>query len=426
MTRKNHIKANLFLALMVTANFLAPSATVSAVNDFYSSNDILFYDSSASNCTPGGTVGSTATGGTVSSLAGADNAEKVWNYFISKGLTPVAAAGAMGNIEKESSFDPLLQEKGSGIGFGLIQWSFDRRDNLEKAAAARGVSFANGADNDAALLFQLDYLWDVEYGKPTWQDAVNAETSVDGNPSIDFRVDNTGNGSTLVFHKLVERSGDRATGKQKRIDSAKKFLERFAGGGASGISSECNGANFAGASSSVIVNTAMEWAHKEPVLFSGGGRKNPGARVPTDKYKNEVGKYSSIASSNYTDCTYFVGAVMRKALNDTNFPEAGTIQQFDYAKNSGKFDIIYNPTVDQAQPGDLIITPLGSGASDNGVYNHIAIYGGDLGEYNGKKQTMLEASQQSFAPQASTSDSLTYQLKSSKTVIARLKSSVQL
>ncbi|NCU38889.1 hypothetical protein EOL96_07625, partial [Candidatus Saccharibacteria bacterium] len=30
------------------------------------------------------------------SLTGETNAEKVWNYFIQRGLTPVAAAGAMG------------------------------------------------------------------------------------------------------------------------------------------------------------------------------------------------------------------------------------------------------------------------------------------------------------------------------------------
>lgn len=200
---------------------------------FYSGNDILFYnpcEQGASTCSEsGGTISASAP----SQLSGSSNAEKVWNYFIGRGLTPVAAAGAMGNIEQESSFNPLIQE-GNGIGFGLIQWSFERRTNLDRAAASAGVSFANRPENnDPALLFQLNYLWDGEYGEATWQAPTNAETTVEGDPSVSYEADNTGNGSALVFHKLVERSGDGTAGKQERIDSARAFLEQF-GGSANG------------------------------------------------------------------------------------------------------------------------------------------------------------------------------------------------
>ncbi len=200
--------------------------------DFYSSNDIIFYnpceDGGGTSCTTGlGTLDAPAP----NALSGESNAEKVWNYFIVRGLTPVAAAGAMGNIDQESSFNPLVQEGGSGIGFGLIQWSFERRTKLEAAAAAQGVSFAPGADSDAALLFQLNWLWDGEYGTQQWQPQVNAETKIEGDPSKSFSEDNTGNGSAMVFHALVERSGDSAAGKQERIDSAKMFLERFGNNG---------------------------------------------------------------------------------------------------------------------------------------------------------------------------------------------------
>lgn len=202
--------------------------------DFYSKNDIQFVDP----CDAGGSCAAgsgSLTGPAPTQLNGGSNAEKVWNYFIGRGLTPVGAAGAMGNIEQESSFDPLIEEGGNGIGFGLIQWSFERRTALEAAAAAAGVSFTRSeANNDPALLFQLNYLWDGEYGEMTWQEPVNAETSVDGDPSVPYSADNTGNGSTLVFHKLVERSGDGTTGKQERIDSAKNFLETYGGGSTTG------------------------------------------------------------------------------------------------------------------------------------------------------------------------------------------------
>jgi Phage tail lysozyme len=204
--------------------------------DFYARNNIgSYFDPCADNGGTSCTVGSgTLTGPAPTSLSGSSNAEKVWNYFIGRGLTPVAAAGAMGNIEQESGFDPLIQEGGSGIGFGLIQWSFDRRTKLEAAAAAQGVSFAPGANSDAALLFQLNWLWDGEYGSQQWQGPVNAETKVEGDPSIDYSADNTGNGSAMVFHKFVERSGDGTQGKQERIDGAKAFLQSFGNSGGAG------------------------------------------------------------------------------------------------------------------------------------------------------------------------------------------------
>ena len=235
LNKKSLIGFAIALVISSTVSIIMPTKTYAADcdTDFYSSNDILFYnpceDGGGTQCTAAGSL----TGPAPTSLSGSSNAEKVWNYFTGRGLTPVGAAGAMGNIEQESSFDPLVQEGGSGIGFGLIQWSFERRTKLEAAAAAAGVSFSPGASSDAALLFQLNWLWDGEYGSQQWQGPVNAETKVEGDPSKSFSEDNTGNGSAMVFHALVERSGDGATGKQERIDSAKKFLEQFGNAGSS-------------------------------------------------------------------------------------------------------------------------------------------------------------------------------------------------
>jgi hypothetical protein len=66
------------------------------------------------------------------SLTGNDNEQKIWNYLIGLGLSPVQVAGIMGNLEQESSFDPQRVQgggdstdpsaAGSG-GYGLAQWS---------------------------------------------------------------------------------------------------------------------------------------------------------------------------------------------------------------------------------------------------------------------------------------------------------------
>ncbi|MBA3679318.1 hypothetical protein H0W80_03985, partial [Candidatus Saccharibacteria bacterium] len=106
-------------------------------------------------------------------LVGSDNAEKIYKFLVGKGLTPFQAAGIMGNIKAESGFNPGIVEGGSGIGYGIIQWSFGRRTKLEAAAAAKGVPVSD-------LAFQLDYLWEElnqSYKGPL--DAIKASTTLE-------------------------------------------------------------------------------------------------------------------------------------------------------------------------------------------------------------------------------------------------------
>ncbi len=220
--------------------------------EYYSSNDVLFYNPCIANSCSSANAGGALSSAGPTALIGESNEEKVWNYFIARGLTPVAAAGAMGNMQQESSnFDPWAGEHGStgnldksrmGTGFGLIQWTNTggdaqgRRYGVMKYLEDNGVTLnaSDPAQLDKALLYELNYLWDGEYKSLTWQEQVNAEEKIEGDPSKSYSEDNTGNGSAMVFHKLVERSGDGATGKQERIDSAIAFLAQFDGTAARG------------------------------------------------------------------------------------------------------------------------------------------------------------------------------------------------
>lgn len=73
-----------------------------------------------------------------SSFVGGSIQEKVWFALLDEGYSKEAAAGVLGNIEAESAFNADLIEKGNGIGFGLCQWSFGRRTQLEAYAASKG------------------------------------------------------------------------------------------------------------------------------------------------------------------------------------------------------------------------------------------------------------------------------------------------
>lgn len=68
-----------------------------------------------------------------------------YDFMHEKGLPHATICAIMGNITGESSWDPDAIEHGNSIGFGLCQWSFGRREQLE----------AYGTD----LRHQCEFLW---------------------------------------------------------------------------------------------------------------------------------------------------------------------------------------------------------------------------------------------------------------------------
>jgi len=87
------------------------------------------------------------------------NAEQTaYNYFVSKGLTPIQSAGIVGNLIQESNVMPTSVQYGGGPGRGIAQWSVGGRwdtshsDNITAYANQQGTS-------RWALNTQLDFIW---------------------------------------------------------------------------------------------------------------------------------------------------------------------------------------------------------------------------------------------------------------------------
>lgn len=174
---------------------------------------VLFVDDgTAVNCSSATTV----------NLTGSDNAEKIWNYLTTDGktgggldrkaITPEQAAGIMGNIQRESGFNPGIVERSGGGGYGLIQWTGGRRTSLENAAKARGVPV-----ND--LGFQLDYMYE-ESTQRTQRDGGGKEW--DGLTKIA-----TVREATVYWEYNSERAG--VVVMEQRIGFAEAIYTRFTG-----------------------------------------------------------------------------------------------------------------------------------------------------------------------------------------------------
>ena len=78
------------------------------------------------------------------------NENIVWDYLLDAGYSKVQAAGIIGNMWQESGVNPSRHES-NGIGFGLVQWSFGRRQQLESYASNKGKSASD-------IYVQLEFL----------------------------------------------------------------------------------------------------------------------------------------------------------------------------------------------------------------------------------------------------------------------------
>lgn len=148
---------------------------------------------------------------------------KVWTGLRAAGYSEITVAGTMGNIYGESGFDPSVVEKGNGIGFGLIQWSFGRRTAIEQYAASKG------ADPNTA---ELQIEWLLKECDPTdssyaW---MNSSTSYDGKSWSydDWKNATDIESATRAFMFCFERPAN-ASSLQKRVDAAKGYYEEFTG-----------------------------------------------------------------------------------------------------------------------------------------------------------------------------------------------------
>lgn len=159
---------------------------------------------------------------------------KVWNGLRAGGYNEYTVAATMGNIEAECGFNPDLIEKGSGVGYGLVQWSYGRRTKYEDYAKSKGKDRSDLQTQIEYLLKELaadSGIWtkassSYGFGSLSRSDWENTKSTSDIEKA------------TKAFMCCFERpSYDSSINHiDRRIEAAKKYYESFTGTPVSGSS----------------------------------------------------------------------------------------------------------------------------------------------------------------------------------------------
>ena len=167
---------------------------------------------SRSGRAPVGDVQDSGTRTGSADLKGNTNAEKAFNYFVGKGLSPQQAAGIVGNLHAESGVNPGIQEQnpiGNGRGgYGIAQWTGPRRNQLENFARQRGT-------DPSDMATQLDFLW--------------SELNSSEKGALDsLRGANSASDAARIFSEKFERPG--IVRMDARVNAANSALANFGNG----------------------------------------------------------------------------------------------------------------------------------------------------------------------------------------------------
>ena len=148
--------------------------------------------------------------GDASDDARSERAQYIMRRLINGGLTPVQAAGIVGNWIQESSLNP---ETVNGIGAsGIGQWLGSRRENLITFASNRGKDWTD-------LDTQIDFaLWEMNEGGEFF--------NIDG-ARDDFYSTDSPSKAAVAFRKGYERPGKSEANDSNRINKAETAFDEW-------------------------------------------------------------------------------------------------------------------------------------------------------------------------------------------------------
>jgi hypothetical protein len=158
-----------------------------------------------------GCVASSGSIGVSAEALSFPNDQTAFDYFLGKGLTPIQAAGIVGNLDQESGVDPTMVQQPGGPGRGIAQWSAGARWDTTNNDNAKWFALEE-ATPVKSLQLQLDFIWYElttfpSYGLDALQNATTVKAAV------------------TAFQTDFEGCGNCA--QSKRIAYAQNVLDNF-------------------------------------------------------------------------------------------------------------------------------------------------------------------------------------------------------
>lgn len=220
-----------FLFLLIAGLFVGQTSVFALTQDDINSilGGTAYYDGGASECAS-------------NPIAGAENQQTVYNYFVSKGYSAEQASGIIGNMAIESGVDPLKWQgdrqdhqtppnpDDPNEGWGLTQWT----------PANKVLNYASSVNKTPGdIMTQLDFLaaqLDGSYAPNNEKaagDALKAVTATGPDGAVQ---------AADVFETKFERPKDPSASQADREASAKAALAKYGGQvvGGPGVSCSCS------------------------------------------------------------------------------------------------------------------------------------------------------------------------------------------
>lgn len=288
----------------------------------------------------------------------------------SGGMNPAATQAGFAS-ENASNEEILALGNKGGRAVGLAQWDSERRTGLVKFAQSRGATWS-------------DINTQLEYFKHEVDTTANGKMLDDaGFDSASLSVEE----ATIAFEAGFERAGKPVMG--ERINYANQFADNYDGtyvSGGTGASCVIGsiGSGAVNTSDAVQLAISISWPERSQSYNKAGQAWGKSAAKPeyiTAKEQAMSEHGADPMRDLYSSCDRFVATIVKLTM-DPQIPWGSTSEQFSYLKNSPKWEEYPTKSKQYAQPGDVWVTPRGSGAG------HIVMY---IGNHEGR-DTIAHAS----------------------------------
>ena len=290
-------------------------------------------------------------------LVGNSNEDKIWNYFIGKGLAAGQVAGIVGNLQRESTFDPQIVQNPPGgnsatqpllklVGWGLAQWTFPYQvvtNELGRYAIA-------GTPNDLAT--QLNLIW-----------AQMTNTSPVGAQDMAKNLPNDPTQAATYFDAKFEGGTDPSGIREQYAVTAMQQYGNSSNGSVTSGSNNCNASPTGSPQCATATGSAKlicEAYKYDPTSYQ---ESAAGGHEPAAMWHSNC---PTIGPSCYTDCSGLVNLAVYDAYG------VDLAHNYGYNTTSERSDPAHWERIsfNQLQPGD-IMQPAAEAGGHVAIVDHV-------------------------------------------------------